>query len=117
MLEHTEQGLDVILFDNDLTPAQTRNLEKALGIKVLDRTELILDIFGRRARTKQARAQVAALVGCLPSQVVFTGSATEAAALALHVARPGRGEGLVHVQLDHLRACGTGRLHRSVGGA
>ena len=42
---------DVILFDNDLSPAQTRNLENATGVKVLDRTELILDIFASRART------------------------------------------------------------------
>ena len=49
---------DVILFDNDLGPAQTRNLEKATGVKVLDRTELILDIFANRARTHQARLAV-----------------------------------------------------------
>ena len=40
---------DVILFDNDLSPAQTRNLEQAAGTKVLDRSELILDIFASRA--------------------------------------------------------------------
>jgi GTP-binding protein HflX len=49
---------DVIIFDNDLSPAQTRNLEKATGIKVLDRTELILDIFAGRARTYEARLAV-----------------------------------------------------------
>jgi len=49
---------DVIVFDNDLTPAQTRNLEKATGRKVIDRTELILDIFASRARTHQARLAV-----------------------------------------------------------
>jgi GTP-binding protein HflX len=49
---------DVVVFDNDLTPAQTRNLEKALGIKVLDRTELILDIFATRAQTHEARLAV-----------------------------------------------------------
>jgi len=49
---------DVILFDNDLSPAQTRNLEKASGVKVLDRTELILDIFAGRARTHEARLAV-----------------------------------------------------------
>ncbi|MFM8327155.1 MAG: hypothetical protein ACKN9U_20040 [Pirellulaceae bacterium] len=42
---------DVVIFDNDLTPAQTRNLEKAVGCKVLDRTEVILDIFATNART------------------------------------------------------------------
>jgi GTPase len=49
---------DVALFDNDLSPGQTRNLEKALNIKVLDRTELILDIFASRAKTHQARLAV-----------------------------------------------------------
>jgi GTPase len=49
---------DVVLFDNDLSPAQTRNLEKALQVKVLDRTELILDIFATRARTYEARLAV-----------------------------------------------------------
>jgi GTP-binding protein HflX len=42
---------DLILFDNDLSPAQTRNLEEATGVKVLDRSELILDIFASRAQT------------------------------------------------------------------
>jgi GTP-binding protein HflX len=49
---------DVVLFDNDLGPAQTRNLETALGVKVIDRTELILDIFATRARTHEAHLQV-----------------------------------------------------------
>ncbi len=49
---------DVVVFDNDLTPAQGRNLEKALKVKVLDRSELILDIFATRARTPEARLQV-----------------------------------------------------------
>ncbi len=49
---------DVIIFDNDLSPAQTRNLERATGIKVLDRTELILDIFASRAQTHEARLAV-----------------------------------------------------------
>jgi GTP-binding protein HflX len=49
---------DVVLFDNDLTPAQTRNLERGTGVKVLDRTELILDIFASRAQTHEARLAV-----------------------------------------------------------
>ncbi len=49
---------DVIIFDNDLTPAQTRNLEKATGRKVIDRTELILDIFAAGARTHESRLAV-----------------------------------------------------------
>lgn len=49
---------DVVIFDNDLSPGQTRNLEKAINVKVLDRTELILDIFASRAQTNQARLAV-----------------------------------------------------------
>jgi GTP-binding protein HflX len=49
---------DVIVFDNDLTPGQVRNLEKATKVKVLDRSELILDIFATRARSTEARLQV-----------------------------------------------------------
>lgn len=49
---------DVVVFDNDLSPAQVRNLEQAVGVKVLDRTELILDIFSTRAQTHEARLAV-----------------------------------------------------------
>jgi GTP-binding protein HflX len=49
---------DVVIFDNDLSPGQTRNLEKTLNLKVIDRTELILDIFASRAQTHQARLAV-----------------------------------------------------------
>ncbi|MDJ1465108.1 GTPase HflX [Nitratireductor sp. GZWM139] len=49
---------EVVIIDHPLTPVQQRNLEKALKAKVLDRTGLILEIFGRRARTKEGRLQV-----------------------------------------------------------
>src|SRR5262245_34047889 len=49
---------DVVIFDNDLSPGQMRNLEKATSRKVLDRSELILDIFATRARSVEARLQV-----------------------------------------------------------
>jgi GTP-binding protein HflX len=49
---------DLVVFDNDLGPAQVRNLEKALGVKVIDRTEVILDIFATRAQTHEAHLQV-----------------------------------------------------------
>ncbi len=49
---------DLVVFDNDLGPAQTRNLEKLLDVKVIDRTEVILDIFATRARTHEAHLQV-----------------------------------------------------------
>jgi GTP-binding protein HflX len=49
---------DLVIFDNDLNPGQTRNLEKVLKTKVIDRTELILDIFASRAQTHEARLAV-----------------------------------------------------------
>jgi GTP-binding protein HflX len=49
---------DVVVFDNDLGPAQTRNLERTLDVKVVDRTEVILDIFATHARTHEAHLQV-----------------------------------------------------------
>jgi GTP-binding protein HflX len=53
-----EAGADCAIADNDLSPGQVRNLEKVLEKKVVDRTELILDIFARHARTPQAKLQV-----------------------------------------------------------
>ena len=54
----SELKVEAVIFDNDLTPAQTRNLEKALDIIVVDRTSLILQIFAQRAQTKAAKLQV-----------------------------------------------------------
>jgi GTP-binding protein HflX len=51
-------AVEVVIFDHDLTPTQQRNLEKALAAKVIDRTQLILDIFASRARTREGRLQV-----------------------------------------------------------
>jgi GTPase len=51
-------GADVIIFDNELSPAQQRNWEAMVGIAVIDRQEVILDIFAQRAQTKEARVQV-----------------------------------------------------------
>ncbi|MFQ6092852.1 MAG: GTPase HflX [bacterium] len=53
-----EHGADLALFDDDLSPAQVRNLEGIIGVKIVDRSGLILDIFARRARTKEAKTQV-----------------------------------------------------------
>ena len=50
--------VDSIIFDHDLTPTQLRNLEQALDLRVIDRTQLILDIFARRARTREGQLQV-----------------------------------------------------------
>jgi GTP-binding protein HflX len=51
-------GADVVIFDNDLSPAQIRELEEIIKTKVIDRSELILDIFATRAKTRQAILQV-----------------------------------------------------------
>jgi GTP-binding protein HflX len=53
-----DTAADVAVFNDDLAPPQVRNLEKALGAKVVDRSEIILDIFARRARTRESRLQV-----------------------------------------------------------
>jgi GTPase len=53
-----EADVDVVIFDNELTPGQLRQLEKILERKVIDRTQLILDIFARRARTREGKWQV-----------------------------------------------------------
>ena len=51
-------GADLVIFDNELTPAQLRQIEERVDRKVIDRTQLILDIFARRARTREGKWQV-----------------------------------------------------------
>jgi GTPase len=51
-------GATCVIFDNDLSPTQLRNLGQTLGLRVVDRTQLILDIFARRARTREGQLQV-----------------------------------------------------------
>lgn len=53
-----EKNILIAVFDDELSPSQIKNIEKVLAIKVLDRTNLILDIFAKRARTAQAKTQV-----------------------------------------------------------
>ena len=53
-----EKNIQLVIFDDDLTPVQVRNLEKLIKCKILDRSGLILDIFASRARTREARTQV-----------------------------------------------------------
>jgi len=54
----SEADADLVIFDNELSPAQLRELTKRIGRKVVDRTQLILDIFARRARTREGKLQV-----------------------------------------------------------
>ena len=70
--EHT---VDTVIFDDELTPAQTRNLEKIFEVKILDRTALILDIFSQRARTREGKLQIelAQLQHLLPRLTRFWG--------------------------------------------
>ncbi|MCR9174030.1 MAG: GTPase HflX [bacterium] len=53
-----ENNIDLVIFDDELSPSQLRNIERAMNIKVLDRNNLILDIFASRARTSHAKTQV-----------------------------------------------------------
>ena len=54
----TDSEISIVIFDDELSPSQTRNIEKELGIKIMDRTRLILDIFAQRATTAYAKTQV-----------------------------------------------------------
>jgi GTP-binding protein HflX len=53
-----QRGADVIIFDHDLTPAQIRSINEATDLKVIDRTQLILDIFAQRAQSREGKIQV-----------------------------------------------------------
>jgi GTP-binding protein HflX len=81
-----ENDIDTVVFDDELSPAQSRNLEKVFGCKVLDRTALILDIFAQRARTREGKLQVelAQLQHLLPRLTRFWG----------HLSRQGGGIGM-----------------------
>jgi GTPase len=84
-------GASLIIFDNDLTPAQARNLEQVCGCRVIDRTELILDIFAQRARTREGQLQVelAQLQYLLPR---LAGSGTALSRLGGGIGTRGPGE-------------------------
>ena len=56
--QRSELGFDLVVFDDELTGSQTRNLEEDLQVRVIDRTQLILDIFGQHAQTREGRLQV-----------------------------------------------------------
>lgn len=85
------QQADLVVFDRELTPSQQRNLEELLGVKVLDRTQLILDIFARRARTREGQLQVelAQLTYLLPR---LTGRGAEMSRLGGGIGTRGPGE-------------------------
>ncbi|MBI3681344.1 MAG: GTPase HflX [Acidobacteria bacterium] len=82
---------DLVIFDHELTPTQQRNLELALGVRVIDRTQLILDIFASRARTREGQLQVelAQLNYLLPR---LTGRGVEMSRLGGGIGTRGPGE-------------------------
>jgi GTP-binding protein HflX len=121
-------GADVVIFDHDLTPTQQRNLERAIDCKIIDRTQLILDIFASRARTREGRLQVelAQLNYLLPR---LAGRGTEMSRLGGGIGTRGPGETQLETDSrkiarrikkieDDLEGVRTGRaLHRRRRGA
>ena len=98
-----EADVDVVIFDNELTPAQLRLLEERLERKVIDRTQLILDIFARRARTREGKWQVelAQLKYLLPRLV---GSGTALSRLGGGIGTRGPGETKLEMDRRRIRA-------------
>lgn len=102
---------DVIIFDHDLTPTQLRNLESALHSKVIDRTQLILDIFARRARSREGQLQVelAQLTYLLPR---LSGHGTRLSRLGGGIGTRGPGEQQLEFDRRRIRA----RIQRLIRG-
>jgi GTP-binding protein HflX len=98
---------DLVIFDHDLSPTQLRNLERLLELKILDRTQLILDIFARRARTREGQLQVelAQLNYLLPR---LTGRGTALSRLGGGIGTRGPGE----QQLEFDRRRIRGRIRK-----
>jgi GTPase len=95
-----EAHATVVVFDEDLSPVQSRNLEDALGVKVIDRTQLILDIFAQHARTKEGGLQIelAQLQYLLPRiRELWTGFEQQKGGIGL------RGPGERQLELDRRR--------------
>jgi GTP-binding protein HflX len=86
-----EQRIGLVVFDHELTPTQMRHLEEALRLRVIDRTQLILDIFAKRARTREGQSQVelAQLQYLLPR---LTGHGAELSRLGGGIGTRGPGE-------------------------
>lgn len=97
-----EANVDLLIFDDELTPTQQRNLEEAAKVRVVDRTQLILDIFARRARTKEGQLQVelAQLQYLLPR---LAGRGTEMTRLGGGIGTRGPGETKLEVDRRRVR--------------
>lgn len=97
-----EVGADLVIFDDELSPTQSRNLEEAVGVRVVDRTALILDIFAQRARSKEGKLQVelAQLNYILPR---LTGLGTQLSRLGGGIGTRGPGETKLEVDRRRIR--------------
>lgn len=104
-----EAAADLVVVDRELSPAQARNLERALGVRVIDRTQLILDIFAQRAQSREGKLQVelAQLTYLLPR---LTGRGTSLSRLGGGIGTRGPGETKletdrrrIRVRIQHLR--------------
>ena len=102
-LSTSETDVDVVVFDDELTPSQLRHIEEALDRKVIDRTQLILDIFARRARTREGKLQVelAQLKYLLPR---LAGSGTALSRLGGGIGTRGPGETKLETDRRRLRS-------------
>lgn len=97
-----ELSADIVVFDDELTPAQARNVEKLVEVPVIDRTQLILDIFAQRARSKEGKLQVelAQLTYLLPRLV---GAGIELSRLGAGIGTRGPGETQLEVDRRRIR--------------
>lgn len=97
-----QEDVDLCIFDDDLSPAQQRNLEQALGTRVISRTDLILDIFAQRARTSEGKLQVelAQLQYTLPR---IMGQGTSLSRLGGGIGTRGPGETKLEVDRRRIR--------------
>ena len=107
-----ETGADVVIVDHELTPAQLRHLEEQVDRKVIDRTQLILDIFARRARSREGKLQVelAQLEYLLPRLV---GASSVLSRLGGGIGTRGPGETKLETDRRRIRA----RIHAEIGRA
>jgi GTP-binding protein HflX len=106
IIRSLQLGADVIIFDQNLTPAQMRTINEATDLKIIDRTQLILDIFAQRAQSREGKIQVelAQLKYMLPR---LTGSGTEMSRLMGGIG--GRGPGETKLEVDRRRV--RDRIH------
>lgn len=101
-----ESGAGLVVFDNALSPMQLRNLQKELGTAVMDRTTLILEIFSKRARTREAKLQVevASLQYMLPRLVGLHDALSRQGGASGSMSNKGAGEKKLELDRRHIEA-------------